>query len=159
RIKPRDLVGGSTLTSRCLLKLVLAEVGVGGEMADIGDIDDVSDVEPFEPQRASEGVGEHIGAHVADVLEAINCRPAAVDSRGSWSNRSKILNGPRHTVKEPQGGRPMRRIGWHSTHPGVEVRSGHRQFRYRRRRSSVHSLSIACASGTSAPSPSTKPTS
>src|SRR5262245_64434561 len=29
--------------------------------------------------KSVRNLGEHIGAHVADVLEAIDCRPAAVD--------------------------------------------------------------------------------
>lgn len=60
------------------LELVVADVGVGGQMTDVGDVDDVANIKVLPPQGPLQGVGEHVSPHVADVLVGVHRRPARV---------------------------------------------------------------------------------
>ena len=50
-------------------------------MPDIGDVDDVRQVIALVAQHAAERIGEHIGTHIANMLEIIDRWPASVDLR------------------------------------------------------------------------------
>src|SRR5258707_4213791 len=47
-------------------------------MTDVGDVDHVPDRQALEHQRPLEGVCEHVGSHVADVLVGVDGRSARV---------------------------------------------------------------------------------
>jgi len=60
--------------------LVVAGVGVGGQMADIGDVDDMGERIALPGQRAAQRVGEDIGAQVADVGVIVDRRAARINA-------------------------------------------------------------------------------
>ena len=80
-VAARDVPGALPRPLGRALHLVLARIGVAGQVADIGDVDHVAQVVARPAQRAAERVGEDVGAHVADMLIGIDCRPASVDTR------------------------------------------------------------------------------
>ena len=63
------------------LHLVLARIGVAGQMADIGDVDDMGELVTLASEDAPQRVGKDIGAHIADMLIIIDRRAAAIDAR------------------------------------------------------------------------------
>ena len=91
------------LARRRFLHLIVARVGIGRQMADIGDVDDVVEFIALMTQHAAEGIGEDIGAHVADMLVIIDRRPAAIDARFAALERAEILEFARQTVEQAQG--------------------------------------------------------
>ncbi len=73
-----DLPGVPVLSARRDFQLVVALVGVGGEVAHVGDVDDVAHPPALPAQYPLERVGEDVGPHVADVLGRVDGRPARV---------------------------------------------------------------------------------
>ena len=96
---PRALV----LARRHLLHLVLAFVGIGGEVTDIGDVDDVGKLVALPLQCAAQRIGKDIGAHVADVLVIVDRRPTAVDARFSRVNGPEFLQLAGERIEQLQG--------------------------------------------------------
>ena len=103
-----DIPGGLARLRRHLLHLVLARIGVGGQVADIGDVDHVSQPVALELQRPPQRIGKDIGPHVADVLVVVDRRPARIDPRlmrvdgleglqlaGQAVEQAKVGHGPR----------------------------------------------------------------
>src|SRR3546814_14805244 len=80
RIKGRDIPSRPALRRRRFLHLVVAGVGVRGQVADVGDVDDMAQLVTLERQGTAQRVGEDIGAHVADMLLIIDGRSAAIDA-------------------------------------------------------------------------------
>src|SRR5437762_2238480 len=78
-IELRDLPRGLAGAPRTLFHLVLAGVGVGGEMAHVGDVHDVRNVIAVPFQHPPEQVLEQESAEVADVLVVVNRRAAGVE--------------------------------------------------------------------------------
>jgi len=66
---------------RHLLHLVLARVGIVGQVAHIGDVDDVGELQPLPRERAPQHIGKHVSTHVADMRVVVDRRPAGVDAR------------------------------------------------------------------------------
>ena len=94
------------LARRHFLHLVLARVGIIGEMADIGDVDDVGELQPLPRKRAPQHIGKDIGAHIADVGVVIDRRPAGVDARLAGVDGREHLGLPGERVEQLE-----RRIG------------------------------------------------
>jgi len=69
------------LLRRHLFHLVLARVGIVGQVAHVRDVDDVGECIPLPAQRPPQHIGEHIGAHIADMRVVIDRRPAGIDAR------------------------------------------------------------------------------
>ena len=86
-----------------LFHLVVAGIGVGGQMADIGDVDDMLGREALPAQHAPERIGKQEGAHVADMLIVIHRRPAGVDSHQARIDRDERLQRAREAVVEGEG--------------------------------------------------------
>ena len=109
-IMPRDVPGRFAFTAGRLLHLVVARIGVTGQVADIGDVDDVAELVALEAQHPPQRIGEHISAHVADVLVIIDRRPARIDAslrrecRITWNARVEWLEGletARQAIEQP----------------------------------------------------------
>ena len=78
RVELCDLHDGLVLALCALDHLVLALVGVGGQMADIRDVHDALDVVAAVAQVLFEHVFHDVAAEVADVGEVIDRRAAGV---------------------------------------------------------------------------------
>src|SRR3546814_13969773 len=70
-----------TTLCRSFLHLVVAGVGVRGQVADVGDVDDMAQLVTLERQGTAQRVGEDIGAHVADMLIIIDGRSRSEERR------------------------------------------------------------------------------
>ena len=81
RVLRGHLGGAAAALARGQLHLVLAGVGVVGEMPDVGDVDDVRDPQAGPEQRAPEQVREDVRPHVPDVLRRVDRRAARVHPR------------------------------------------------------------------------------
>ena len=77
-VELRDLPRGLAGPPRALLHLVLAGVGVRGQMADVGDVHHVPDAIAVPLEHALQHVLEQEGPVVADVLVVVDGRPAGV---------------------------------------------------------------------------------
>ena len=97
-----DLQHRTPFPGRGHLHLVLAGVGVGDRVPHIGDVDHVPDRDALPAQRAPHRVGEHVGAHVAQVLVGVHGRAAAVHA-GHVAGRDEVLHGPAEGVVEAEG--------------------------------------------------------
>ena len=62
------------------LHLVVAGIGVAGQMADVGDVDDVGEAIALPRQRPAKRVGEEVRAQIADMGVVIDRRPARIDA-------------------------------------------------------------------------------
>src|SRR3546814_2788612 len=82
----RDVPDTLGLRAGSCLHLVIARVGVGGQMANIGDVDDMGDIVTLPHQRPAQGVSEDIGAQVAKMSIIINRRSAAIDAHMAGRN-------------------------------------------------------------------------
>ena len=91
------------LRARCFLQLVVARVGVAGEVADIGDVDDVGELVALVAQRPAQRIGEDIRPHVADVLVVVDRRPARINRRLARPQRDEILEAAGQAVEKAQG--------------------------------------------------------
>ena len=97
-----DLQHRTPFPGRGHLHLVLAGVGVGDRVPHVGDVDHVPDADALPAQRAPHGVGEHVGAHVAQVLVGVHGRAAAVHA-GHVAGRDEVLHPPAEGVVEAKG--------------------------------------------------------
>ena len=104
RIVRRDLPDRLGLGRGGLLHLVVAGIGVRGQMADIGDIDDMFGRIPLPAQHAPERIGEQEGAHVADMLIIVDRRPAGVDPHQRRIDRDERRQAAREAVVERERG-------------------------------------------------------
>ena len=95
---PRRLAG----LRRCLFHLVIAGIGIGGQMADIGDIDDMGEPVALPAQRPAQQIGENIGAHIADMLIIIDGRAAGIDPRLARMDRDERLHLASQAVEQFQ---------------------------------------------------------
>ena len=80
-IEARNVPSALALARGHALHLVLAFVGVRRQVADISDVDDMGELVALPLQRPPQRIGEHIGAHIADMLVVIDRRPAGIDAR------------------------------------------------------------------------------
>src|SRR3546814_14662596 len=97
-----------TTLCRSFLHLVVAGVGVRGQVADVGDVDDMAQLVTLERQGTAQRVGEDIGAHVADMLIIIDGRSAAIDARlvrVDWHDRFELAR--QVVVETPRRGSRM----------------------------------------------------
>jgi len=101
-----------------LLHLVLARIAIVGQMADIGDIDDVGEIVALPAQRASQHIGEDIGAHIADMGVVVDRRPAGIDARFAGVDGSEFLQLAGERVEQLE-----RRLG-HAKRNGAEAGGG-----------------------------------
>ena len=83
-VKGGDIPCGLALCCRRFLHLVIARVGVAGQMANIGDVDDMGELIALVGEHATQRVGKDISAHIADMLVIIHRRPAAIHPRFGW---------------------------------------------------------------------------
>src|SRR5581483_7174362 len=74
----RNFLGASACFARRGLELVLARVGVGGEMPDIGDVDDLLNRVSPGAESAAQHVSEDVGPEVAYMLAVIDSGPAVI---------------------------------------------------------------------------------
>src|SRR3546814_16664090 len=75
---------------RRLFQLILARVGVVGQMTDVRDVDNVGELVALVRQGAAERVGEDIGAHIADVRIVVDRWPARIDTRLARSEERSV---------------------------------------------------------------------
>ena len=100
----RDVPDRLRPLGRHLLHLVLAGIGVVGQVADIGDVDDVGEPVSLEAERAAQHIGKHIGAHVADVWIVIDRRPAGIDARLAFVDGHERLKLAGEAVEQGERG-------------------------------------------------------
>ena len=87
----RHLPGGAGGLAGGALQLVLARIGVGGEVAHVGDVDDVVHLVTQPPESLLQNVGKNIAAEVADVRRGVHGRTAGVDSHPARRERPEGL--------------------------------------------------------------------
>ncbi len=109
RFEHRSIVRGDVpdrflLGSRGLFHLVVARVGVAGQVTDIGDVDDVAEIVTLPLEHPPERIGEQERAHVADMLVVIDRRPAGVDARLVTLDRAEFLDLASERIVEFEGG-------------------------------------------------------
>lgn len=81
-VELRDVPDGLAFAGGALFHLVVAGVGVAGEVAHIGDVHDVVHLVAVVLQRTDQEVFENVGAEVADVGEMVHRRAATVHAHG-----------------------------------------------------------------------------
>ena len=69
-------------------------------MAYVGDVDDMGELIALEAQHPAQRVGEHIGAHVADVRIVVDRRPAGVDARLAGMDGREFLDRASKAVEQ-----------------------------------------------------------
>ena len=95
----------------CGLHLVIARVGVAGQMADVGDVDDMSQAIALPRQGPAERIGEQIGAQIAEVRVMVDRRPARIDAHVGGVGGLEQLRGSGQAVVQRQR-RHARAIAW-----------------------------------------------
>ena len=101
-VELRDLPHGGSLLAGALQHLVLALVGVTGEVTDIRDVHDVADRVAEVFQRPTGKVLEEVGAEVADVRVVVHREPAAVHPDFLFLDRREHLQLAAHRVPQLQ---------------------------------------------------------
>ena len=101
-VKGGDIPCGLSLRCRRFLHLVIARVGVAGQMANIGDVDDMGELVALVGEHATQRVGKDISAHIADMLVIIHRRPAAIHPRFAVVNGGEGFQLPGQAVEEAQ---------------------------------------------------------
>lgn len=81
-VELRDVPDGLAFAGGALFHLVVAGVGVAGQMAHIGDVHDVVHLVAVVLQRTDQKVFENVGAEVADVGEMVHRRATTVHAHG-----------------------------------------------------------------------------
>ena len=109
-----------------LFHLVLARVGIVGQVAHIGDVDHMGQLVTLEAERAAQNVGKDIGAHIADVRIVIDRRPAGIDPRLSGMDRVELFQLASQAVEQ------LERDGFsHGQGPYASLRPGQLPSRLR----------------------------
>ena len=72
-------------------------------MADIGDVDHMGRRPTFPVERAAQGIGEDVGAQIAEMREIINRWSAAVEPRHHRIDRLEGFGGSRQAVEQLEG--------------------------------------------------------
>ncbi len=111
---------------RGALHLVLAAVGVGGEMPDVGDVDDVRDAQSLGEQRALQQIGEQVRPQVPDVLRRIDGGAARIDARVTGLDRLEDLLLARARVEQAQRHAAVRSLEQHDRLRGDAVAAADR---------------------------------
>ena len=75
-----DIPDAGGARARGRFHLVVAGIGVRGQVTDIGDVDDVGEGVALPRQHAAQRVGEDIGPEVADMRVIIDGRAAGIDA-------------------------------------------------------------------------------
>lgn len=81
-VELRDVPNGLAFAGGALFHLVVAGVGVAGEVAHVGDVHDVVHLVAVVLQRTDQEVFENVGAEVADVGEMVHRRATTVHAHG-----------------------------------------------------------------------------
>ena len=83
RIVRRDVPDALRLGTGRRLHLVVADIGIGRQMADIGDVDHMGEGISLPGQHAAQRIGEHIGAQIAEMGVVVDRRPAGIDAHAA----------------------------------------------------------------------------
>ena len=110
RLERRGVVRGDVpdalgLGFRRRFHLVVAGIGVAGQMADIGDVDDVGEGVPLPRQHPAQRVGEDISAQVSEMGVIVDRGAAGIDADAFGGiERLERLEAAGEGVIEREGG-------------------------------------------------------
>ncbi len=101
-VELRDLPDTAPLLAGALEHLVLALVGITGEVADVGDVHDVAHGVAEVFQGPPEEILEEVGAQVPDVGVVVHGRAAAIQADLARLDGHELLKLPPHRVPDHQ---------------------------------------------------------
>jgi len=93
-----DLVGVNAVDARLALDLVLAGVGVIGQMANVGDILHITHIEPALPEMLHKHIERYIALCMAKMRRPVDSRPADIDANMPLHQRDELLFRATHRV-------------------------------------------------------------